>query len=193
MQASDRKAFAALISDALAFYKQGTTPFSLSVWWEACQPFELEQVNKALVSHTMDPDHGRFAPMPADIVRVLQGTRVDRAAVAWGKVYDRIRRVGQYATVTFDDPAIHATVTDLGGWPALCQTKLDDLPFLQQRFQKTYMTFVGRECFVYPERLAGVHALENQAAGRGEPIAILQHGASPALLQTIRLITKEPA
>ena len=34
-------------------------------------------VGKALTAHATDPDHGQFAPKPADIVRKIQGTQAD--------------------------------------------------------------------------------------------------------------------
>ena len=71
--------FQRLLTDALAFYGKDVSTFALSVWWEACQPFDMEQVRKAMTTHATDPEHGQFAPKPADIVKALQGTKTDRA------------------------------------------------------------------------------------------------------------------
>jgi hypothetical protein len=165
MQAADRAKFQALLTDALAFYRQDVSKFALSVWWAACEGFDLEQIRKALTAHAMDPDRGQFAPKPADIVRVLQGTHADRALVAWGKVYGAIGRVGAYTSVVFDEPAIHAAVEDMGGWPALCQSKVDDLPFLQRRFCDTYRAHTNRGVDGFAPVLLGINALANRQAG----------------------------
>ena len=96
MNASDKRAFKDLITQAMAFYRQDVSTFSLGVWWSACEAFSLEQVGKAFTAHATDAERGRFAPMPADIVKHLQGTQTDRSLMAWGKVLEGIQRVGAY-------------------------------------------------------------------------------------------------
>jgi len=168
MKPSDRKAFAQLLSDVMAFYRRDVSDFALSVWWQACQPFELEQVSKALSAHTMDPDRCGFAPQPGDLVRVLQGTKTDRALAAWGKVFDAMQSVGAYRSVAFDDAAIHLAVMDLGDWTALCRTLVDELPFVQKRFCDAYRLHAGRPGTPYPARLIGASETANQAAKMNE-------------------------
>lgn len=165
MQNADREPFQALLTDVMAFYRQDVSKFALSVWWTACQPFELEQVRKALTAHAMDPEHGQFAPKPADIVRQLQGTHTDRALVAWGRLYEAMRTIGAYTSVAFDDAAIHAAVDDLGGWMALCRGTTDELPFLQKRFCDAYRMYAKRPGHGYPAVLLGEHDLNNGMRG----------------------------
>lgn len=174
MRAADRAAFQALLTDALAFYRQDVSAFALSVWWQACAPFDLEQVRKALTAHAMDPERGRFAPMPSDIIRVLQGTQTDRALVAWGKVHEGIKSAGAYASVVFDDPIIHAVVVDLGGWVAVCRSTVDELSHLQRRFCDSYRAYARRPDVAYPPKLIGESEATNTHLGRAS--------ASPLLL-----------
>lgn len=166
MKASDRPKFAQLLTDALAFYRQDVSRFALDVWWAACENFELEQVSKALTAHAMDPDRGQWAPKPADLVRVLRGTLVDRSLIAWGKVLDAIQRVGAYQSVAFDDPAIHVAITDMGGWPQVCRSNADDLPHLQRRFCELHRAYSVRPETPYPARLVGVAEADNRHAGQ---------------------------
>lgn len=165
MQASDRTRFKDLLTDALAFYRRDLSTFALSVWWQACQPFDFEQVAKALTAHAMDPERGQFAPMPADIVRHLQGTHTDRSLVAWGKVLETIQRVGAYQAVVFDDGAIHAAIEDMGGWVALCRSETNDLPHLQRRFTETYRAYAKRPDLAYPPLLPGACDADNARKG----------------------------
>lgn len=165
MTPSDRAAFVGLMTHALAFYRQGVTEFTLSVWWQACEPFDLEQVREALTAHAMDPDRGHFAPMPADIVRVLRGTLQDRSLLAWGKVLDAIRAVGAYRSVVFDDAAIHSAIEDIGGWPAVCRSQVDELPFLQRRFCESHRAYSARPG-QHPALLVGDHQAANAHTGR---------------------------
>lgn len=173
MHHSERSELTAIITDALAFYRRDVSAFALSVWWQACQNFDLEQVVKALTAHAMDPEQGRFPPMPADIVKHLNGTHTDRALVAWGKVYEAIQRVGAYESVVFDDPAIHAAVDDIGGWVAICRGDVDDLPHLQRRFAESHRVYSRRPGHAYPCKLLGAHEIENKAGGYAPPMPVL--------------------
>jgi hypothetical protein len=165
MQSSDKAAFKELLTAALSFYRQDVTPFSLDVWWCACERFELEQVRKALTAHAMDTERGQFAPKPADVIRVLQGTHTDRALMAWGKVYEAMSAVGAYQSVVFDDPAIHSAIEDMGGWPEMCRGKIEALSFTQRRFCETYRAYALRPGHAYPPRLVGVFEAENRLKG----------------------------
>lgn len=167
MQANDKPAFVALITDALAFYRQDVSPFALTVWWQACERFDLHQVSKALTSHAMDPDRGQFPPKPADLVRALQGTATDRSLLAWGKCLEAMERIGAYSDVVFDDPAIHAVVEDLGGWPKVCRTELKDLSFLQHRFCESHRAYTGKGKFDFPRRLAGDRSPDSEFTRHG--------------------------
>lgn len=155
MQQSERGAFAQLITDVLAYYRQDASRFVLDLWWNACQPFDLEQIQKAMQRHATDPEHGQFAPKVADVVRILSGTTTDRASLAWGKVLEAMSSVGAYTDVIFDDPAIHAAAEDMGGWPKMCRTDLKELGLLQHRFMQSYRAYAGREQFDFPRRLGG--------------------------------------
>lgn len=179
MNASDKVKFGDLLTDVLGFYRRDVSRFALDVWWSACESFDLEQVSKALTAHAMDPDRGQFAPLPADIVRQLQGTQTDRSLVAWGKVYETMQRVGAYTSVVFDDPAIHAVVEDLGGWTTLCRMEVDVLPHTQRRFCEAHRAYSRRPDLPYPPVLLGAHEADNRLAGKatappmliGDPVA----------------------
>ena len=45
---TDKSAFATLMTDALAFYGKDVSRFALDVWWQSCQPFDFDQVARAL-------------------------------------------------------------------------------------------------------------------------------------------------
>jgi hypothetical protein len=173
VQASDRADFRKLLTAALSFYRQDVTQFALDVWWATCERFDLEQVRKALTAHAMDPERGQFPPKPADVVRALQGTHGDRALLAWSKAYEAIQRVGAYKSVVFDDPAIHAAIEDMGGWPALCASTVDELPFLQKRFCDTYRAYALRPGHAYATRLIGRAEAENGVKGYAAPSPVL--------------------
>lgn len=165
----DKPKFKDLLTDVMGFYKQDVSTFALSVWWQACESFDFEQVAKAMTAYATDPDKGNFPPKPADIVRQLSGTKTDKAMMAWGKAFDAASRVGAYTDVVFDDPAIHATIEDMGGWPKFCRTETSELSYLQHRFSESYRAYVGRETFDFPRRLAGDRSPDEVYAKRGLP------------------------
>lgn len=59
----------------------------------------------------------KFMPSPAEL-RELSGEMKpeQRAIIAWDAFEKATRSVGWYNSVEFDDPLIHATVRNLGGW-----------------------------------------------------------------------------
>lgn len=182
--------FQALLTDVLAYYGKDVSGFTLDVWWGACQNFDYEQIEKALKRHATDPDRGRFAPKVADIVRVLQGTTTDRAAIAWGKVHSAMSSVGAYSDIVFDDPAIHAVIEDMGGWPKVCRMEIAELSYAQHRFQEAHRAYTERGQFEYMRRLPGDRSPDHDYTSRGIPlprpalvgvkekaIAVLQNGS----------------
>lgn len=165
MESHEKPMFVELLTQALGFYGQAVSPFAIGVWWQACQGVELADVRRALTAHAMDPDRGQFAPKPADIVRMLRGTSADRSLIAWGKVLDAMQRVGAYRTVVFDDGAIHAAITDMGGWPAVCRSNADELQFTQKRFCDLHRAYSARPDAAYPAQLVGEHDMTNRLNG----------------------------
>jgi hypothetical protein len=184
MKPNEQAAFTQLMTDALAYYRQPVSEFTLTVWWLAMQPYTIEQVRKAISAHVMNPENGQFAPKVADVVKVLSGTSTDRAALAWGKVHEAMSAVGAYTDVVFDDPAIHAVVQDMGGWPKCCRAELKELGYLQHRFTEGYKAYAGRGVFPYPRALMGDRSPDSEYEKRllplpkpalvGDPVAALR-------------------
>lgn len=169
MRLEDLTNFRSLVTDALAYYGKDCTPFVLNVWWAGCSRFSYEQVEKALQKHAMDAQRGQFAPRVADIVRLLEGTHTDRAAMAWSKVHTAMSDVGAYTDVVFDDPAIHAVVEDMGGWPKVCRWPLGELSYLQHRFSEAYRSYAAQEQYQFPARLGGERCADIEFERKGLP------------------------
>lgn len=170
MQQHERGAFAGLLTDVMAYYGKDVSEFLIDVWWGAFESFEMEQISKALQRHACDPERGQFAPKVADITRALSGTSTERALIAWGKVHEAMSAVGAYTDVVFDDPAIHAVIEDLGGWPKVCRMDLKELSYLQHRFQESHRAYTGRGEFEYQRRLAGDRDPDHEYTSRGLPL-----------------------
>ena len=191
MKPTDRAKFLEVLTGVHDFYGKDMTPFAVQVWVQACEAFDVQQVTKALSAHLMDPEHGRFMPKPADIVKQLQGTRTDRSLIAWGKVLNAMQRVGAYESVCFDDGLIHAAIDDLGGWPQMCQGKLDDLPFLERRFCDSYKAYANKGDCTFPAVMQGLHSIENGIKGFDGPKPMLIGDQSKAL-EVMRIGSAKP-
>lgn len=167
MQQSERTAFIAVLTGVYDFYGKDLTAFAIDVWWHACKDCELPAVSRAFSDHLMDATDGKWIPKPADLVRQLKGTRQDQSRLAWSKVLSAAERVGAYSDVVFDDPAIHACIEDLGGWPNVCRTEYDELPHTERRFCESYKAYsMPGRLQKWPTRLVGQAGLENRLKGR---------------------------
>lgn len=155
MRVEDLPEFKECLELVMSFYGKDVTPAVISVWRAICQPFTLEQIKKAFNAHLANPDNGQFAPKPADIVRLLEGTKTDRSMVAWGKAHGAIAPVGAYRDVIFDDPIIHAVIEDMGGWVKFARTENDQLGYVQTQFCKSYQAYAARDDVIYPPFLPG--------------------------------------
>lgn len=163
MQASDRKRFADVLTDVMAYYGKEVSPFQLDVFWQGLKNHEFDDISRAFTLHAKDPDHGQFTPKLADITRMLEGSTTTQGMRAWAKVDRAIRSVGANRSVTFDDPLIHVVIVEMGGWIPLCRSQDDEMPFKAREFEKRYAAYrLRREVPAFPPRLIG----ENEASNR---------------------------
>lgn len=166
MTDADKPKFFTLIAGVYAFYRQDISEFAGGVWWEAMKPFDLAAVTDALNRHCVNPDSGQFMPKPADVVKMLQGSSLDSAMVAWSKVDKAVRQVGTYATVVFDDPVIHRVIHEMGGWVKLGAKDEKEWPFVAKEFENRYRGYrVRNEVPEYPQSLIGIAEAQNAQNG----------------------------
>lgn len=167
MNSGDIRAFAKLLNGVMDYYRKDTSDFLQEVFWTGLAEYGFEEVKEAFLRHMKDPERGQFEPRLSDIVRLLEGTASDRSAVAWGKVATAMRQIGAWKDVVFDDAVIHAVVSDMGGWPKLCRTPLNELGMAQARFTKTYSAYCAVKTFNYPPLLGGERSADDTYAMRG--------------------------
>jgi hypothetical protein len=180
MRTSEFQQFQEGVSGVMSFYGKSVSKFALDVWWAALKNYDLATVTDAFNRHLMNPDSGQFAPKPADIIRMLQGSTQDTALQAWTKVDRAIRSIGTYVDVVFDDGLIHRVIQDMGGWIALGHKSEEEWPFVAKEFEARYRAFRSKN--ITPEYLpilTGVFSAENGKNGFGgeksEPVLIGDH------------------
>jgi hypothetical protein len=165
------------IAGVMSFYGKSLSAFALDVWWTALKVYDLAAIVDAFNRHLANPDAGQFAPKPADIIRILQGSSQDAAFGAWAKVDLAVRRVGTYCDVVFDDALIHRVIQDMGGWMALGTKAENEWPFVAREFENRYRGFRSRgEHPQYPPVLIGIATAHNFRKGykNGTPVLIGQ-------------------
>lgn len=85
MKPEDASAFFTHISEVLGFHRKPPVPsVELSsgesdMWWEALLPYDFAWIKKATVLHRQHPERGRFSPLPADLIAVIE----ERVRAAW--------------------------------------------------------------------------------------------------------------
>jgi len=167
MTPGDYKRFFQALTVLSDYYGKPLSEGSMLLYRQGLQGYEIEQIEKAIGIHIQNPDSGQWMPKVADIVRMIEGTTQDAAALAWAKVMRAVGSVGQYQSLAFDDAIIHLVIDDLGGWPSLCQTSEEELPFLAKRFENNYRAYKRRSDDIpaHPRYLVGVSEMQN--AGQG--------------------------
>lgn len=95
----------------------------------------------------------KFQPKPADLRELAGVTDIsidDRAQIAWRSVREQIQRTSGMSALDFDDPIIHATIRDLGGWERVSGLSSDELTrFTSRDFATAYAVFAR-----HPETLS---------------------------------------
>lgn len=157
------KAFSALAE----YYGKDLSDGVIALYWQGLDRYNIEDIEAAIGRHIQNPDSGQWMPKIADIVRMIEGTTQSASAIAWGKVMRAIGSVGTYNSVCFDDPCIHLAISDLGGWVEMGKCSSEELPFLQNRFDKAYRAYKARGQDLPPHQkyLPGICETTNAAAG----------------------------
>jgi hypothetical protein len=180
-----------LVSNVYAFYRQDFSEFAGRVWTEAMKPYDFKAVADAMNRHLMNPDSGQFMPKPADIVKMLQGSTQDSALVAWTTLDRKVRHVGPYASVTFDDPILANVVRDMGGWVHLCNKTDDEWPFVRNEFVNRYRGYKVRgDVPALTPRLIGIAEHNNVIEGYAQPRGEYLEDSSSAAQKVIEHIQK---
>ena len=183
MNSNDSKVFSESLRATYDMYGKSLSKPVADMYWNALVRFEIDVVLNALSSHVQNPDKGQYVPKPADLILAIEGSGQDRGMLAWSKVVDAIKRQGPHKSVTFDDPLIHAVITDMGGWIEINTVTDEELPFRAMAFEKLYKakSVPGREVG-HQSRLCGSSEAHNEREGYICPTPLLIGDAEKASL-----------
>ncbi|MFL1404209.1 DUF6475 domain-containing protein [Marinobacter sp. M1N3S26] len=161
MNTHDLEAFGDLWAQAHEVYGRSPEARVVYMVFQSLIAFSLDDIERALARHITNPDTGQYPPKPADIVRLLQGSSQSASGEAWAKLDYAVRCVGNYRSVVFDDPKIHAAIERLGGWQKVALTDDKEYPFLKNAFLKLYQGFTTSPPDSFPRKLIGTSEHEN--------------------------------
>lgn len=176
MQANDLERFIAAWGTAFeAVGSAKPTAEGMRYAFALLEDLPLDAVLRALVQHGRE---SVFAPKPADIRRLSQGSAEDRARMAFQAVLDAAATHGVYRSVRFRDPRIHYAIQHMGGWEIVGEWTLEVLPFREKDFQRHFgdaermsVVFGAPGC---PEYLPGYIERTNRAVNaEPEPVCLV--------------------
>jgi len=142
------------------------TANALEFIFNTLRNYEISDIRRALQAHMLNPDEGRFAPKPADLIRYMVGDSASLAQRAWTKVLTAIESIGPYQSIVFDDAAVMAVVRDMGGWLEFTKFTNEELPFKQNEFITRYRGFLNHPPVDFPKVFLGLEDAERGKSGR---------------------------
>jgi len=138
MLKSEKVDFALVINSMAAMFRQEPTKALLHGYWLGLQDLDLKAVELAAVRAMRTKT---FMPSVVEL-RELTGelTHGQRAMKAWAAFELAVVQHGGYASVTFDDSILTATIRNLGGWQRLCEMPTSEFQkWLRKDFERVYL------------------------------------------------------
>lgn len=117
----------------------------LALYLDVLTPYRGEEIVDAIRCHIRDPERGRFFPLPADLIRGMEGSPQNRSLVAWTRAVAAAENVGQYVSVDFGDSLLHEVIQEMGGWAKFLLWPEREDPFKQKEFRERYQALCERQ------------------------------------------------
>lgn len=153
--------FKQLLATMKEIYDKPLSEQAQDIWWTMLKPYSAEELSSAMHSHLKDPEGGRFAPKPADLIGKIEGTAKQKsisveaqALAAWEVVYKSIVCGTPYDSLQLEDKLALAAIKAMGGWTHLCRMREDEAQWKKKEFISNYTTLHGSNNL--PERLSGI-------------------------------------
>ena len=99
---------------------------------------EQFRVAAGRISSKWKPKHYGQFPIPADWLEACGMSEADQARESVAFVKWAITRHGRYASVDFQDPALHHTIERHGGWTSICGWSEQEWGMRQRQFSEDY-------------------------------------------------------
>jgi hypothetical protein len=88
----------------------------MRIWAKALAKFDIADIERALEAHIADSEKGFYKPLPATIIRQIEGTKRNRSEAAAAMLIFATTLASARQGVSFADPIINAAVSQTRGW-----------------------------------------------------------------------------
>ncbi len=156
-------------------FDQGKEPteFKIALYYQALIDYDIVAIEQAATAIIKGRVYPAF-PKPGEIIQEIEGSKEDRAVIAWGELVEAIKKVGPYQSVNFGDPVTHSVIEFMGGWPATGDWLESEIKWKQKEFERLYVVMKARGGDEI-KHLPGIHEMQN--GGEIKPILIGTTGA----------------
>lgn len=176
MKMLDEEKFAQQMNGLGELFEKKISPALIQIWWKIFESQEYQVIADAISRHVTNPDNGMFFPKPADIIRIISGSSLDAAYIAWTSVNKAVRTIGTYRSVIFEDKLIHVVLQAMGGWIFLGERTEQEWPFIEKEFLERYRGIRSRSAIPEHESILIGHVeADNRRLGyqvQEQPILI---------------------
>jgi len=168
----NKERFASIMVGLCDIYGIVPSEFILDTYYAIFKDYDNKSLENAINKCIKGRVYNNI-PKPAEILEYLEGTKDDKALIAWLQLKEAVVKGGYYASIEFADPIISNCVNELGGWVWFCNQPKDELPFVEKRFMDLYRLFLKRGV-TDNQRLIGFIEAQNSNKGYDipEPIRI---------------------
>jgi hypothetical protein len=179
----DKNKFAVIMNDMGETFERKISPGLMKTYFSVLINYSIDEVEKAFISHLLDPDQGMFFPKPANIVKQLSGTSKQqeqavegRAEIAWNVILGEMSRIGSYGSLKLDDRQALASVTAVGGWKKICSQTHDQLVWVKKEFISCYENYERTPLEALPMNLPGRIELDKHKSEQSQGMKSLAAG-----------------
>ena len=145
MTPTDKPSFVTTVTALFETFGREVSDAQLLGYWRGLSDLPIDRVQ-----HAVDRafrEHEKFVPTPAEL-RKLAGERSpeDAAVDAWADLLGNVS-VGCYATVSFRDRVVNATIRAMGGWVTVCDRFAEGQSqekWIRQEFIRAYVAIAKR-------------------------------------------------
>ncbi len=168
MNDDDRQEFAALMAGVAENFSAQLSGPGIAMRFDALKAYPIDQVCAACAAVVGSRKYTKM-PTVADFMEYIGGGNIeDVALVEAGKAIKAVKRVGGYASVTFDNPTTMAVIEHgFGGWVKFCgEMTSENEKWVTRDFVRIYSAYT-RQGITLTGILAGRTETHNEAHGRG--------------------------
>lgn len=163
---NDRSKFGKSMAYLSSMFRHEIDVLLVDLYWNVLKEMSEKDFNTAVEGILKDFQPSNACPFPVP-AHFLKYTRSRDYSGVVETVKDMVRRKGSWASVDFQDRALHFVIRCYGGWESVCSWTDDDWKINTKHFIEAYRSAVEHKK-AGPIYLSGTTEIENRTAGYGE-------------------------